>query len=161
MHLRLLPWWLAAALPLPAQDGVLPVLLVSGQNNHDWRWTTPELKAALEETGRFAVTVTETPAKDLADALDNIFNHPNVGPFISKHFIRQMVTSNPTPAYVGRVAAAFNNNGTGVRGDLKAVVKAVLLDPEARRTVAVGPYYGHLKQPALYLTNILRAFNAL
>src|ERR1041384_7022427 len=68
MHLRLLPWWLAAALPLPAQDGVLPVLLVSGQNNHDWRWTTPELKQALEETGRFAVTVTETPAKDLADA---------------------------------------------------------------------------------------------
>src|SRR5262245_56016145 len=68
MHLRLLPWWLCAALPLPAQNEALPVLLVSGQNNHDWKWTTPELKQALEETSRFAVTVTENPAKDLADA---------------------------------------------------------------------------------------------
>ncbi|MEO8431543.1 MAG: DUF1800 family protein [Acidobacteriota bacterium] len=102
----------------------------------------------------------QTPAKDLQDALDNIFNHPNVGPFIAKHFIRQMVTSNPSPAFVGRVAAAFNNNGSGVRGDLRAMVKVMLLDPEARTPTAT-PAYGHLKEPALFVTNILRAFNAV
>lgn len=68
MHRFLLPWWLCAALPLPAQEQPLPVLLVSGQNNHDWRWSTPELKAALEETQRFTVTVTDAPARDLANA---------------------------------------------------------------------------------------------
>jgi hypothetical protein len=89
----------------------------------------------------------QTPAQDLSDALDNIFAHPNVGPFISKLLIQQLVTSNPTPAYVGRVAAKFNDNGSGVRGDLKAVVRAILLDPEARGNVKTDPDYGHLREP--------------
>jgi hypothetical protein len=93
---------------------------------------------------------------DLNAALDNIFNHPNVGPFISKLLIHDLVTSNPSPAYVGRVAAVFNNNGASVRGDLRAVVRAILLDPEAR---GGGYGYGHLKEPAQLICNVARAFN--
>jgi Protein of unknown function (DUF1800) len=70
-----------------------------------------------------------------------------------------MVTSDPTPAYVGRVAAVFNNNGSNVRGDLKAVVKAVLLDPEARGNVKTDPNYGKLREPVQLATNLFRQFN--
>jgi uncharacterized protein (DUF1800 family) len=104
--------------------------------------------------------------KDLVFALDNIFNHPNVGPFICKQLIQHLVTSNPTPGYVSRVAGVFNNNGAGVRGDLKAVVNAILLDQEARcddvATCAATTdiNYGRLRSPVLFMTNILRAFNA-
>jgi hypothetical protein len=98
-------------------------------------------------------------ATDLNAALDNIFHHPNVGPFVSKQLIQHLVTSDPTPAYVGRVAAVFNDNGSGVRGDLRAVVKAILTDPEARGDVKNDPNYGYLREPALYITNILRQFN--
>ncbi len=91
-------------------------------------------------------------------ALDNIFNHPNVGPFIGKILIQQMVTSNPTPAYVSRVAAAFNNNGLGVRGDMKAVVRAILLDPEARGDAKTDPNYGKLREPVQLATNFFRHF---
>ena len=69
--------------------------------------------------------------QDLNAALDNIFNHPNVGPFIAVRLIQRLVTSNPSPGYVQRVAQTFDNNGSGVRGDLGAVVKAILLDDEA------------------------------
>ena len=81
----------------------------------------------------------QTPEKDLKDALDNIFNHPNVGPFISRQLIQKLITSNPSPAYIMRVAAAFNDNGAGVRGDLKTVIRTILLDPEARGT-SRAPY---------------------
>ena len=99
------------------------------------------------------------PDDDLDAALDNIFYHPNTAPFISKLLIQQMVTSNPTPAYVGRVSAVFRNNGLGVRGDLRAVVRAILLDPEARGNVKTDPNYGHLREPAVYLTSLLRPFS--
>lgn len=92
-------------------------------------------------------------------ALDNIFYHPNVAPFVSKILIQHLVASNPTPAYVGRVAAVFNNNGAGVRGDLKAVVKAILLDPEARGNNKTDPNYGKLREPVQLITNLLRTFN--
>ncbi len=101
----------------------------------------------------------QTPDQDLTQALDNVFFHPNVGPFMSKLLIQQLVTSNPTPAYVGRVAAVFNNNGFNVRGDLKAVVRAILLDPEARGNVKTDPDYGHLREPVLFVTNIVKPFN--
>jgi uncharacterized protein (DUF1800 family) len=100
----------------------------------------------------------QTGDQDLNAALDNIFYHPNVGPFVSKHLIKQLVTSNPSPAYVARVASVFNNDGTGARGNLKAVVEAVLMDVEARND-APGPNYGHLKEPVLAFTSILRAFS--
>jgi uncharacterized protein (DUF1800 family) len=99
----------------------------------------------------------QSPQQDLADGLDVVFDHPNVGPFIGKQLIQHLVTSNPTPQYVARVAAAFNNNGQGVRGDLRAVVRAILLDPEARGDAKTEPRYGHLREPALFLTSMLRA----
>jgi uncharacterized protein (DUF1800 family) len=98
--------------------------------------------------------------KDLDDALDNIFNHPNVGPFIGKQLIQHLVTSNPSPAYVSRVAAAFNGSQTGVRGDLQAVIRAILLDPEARGAVKTDPNYGRLRHPAQFVAGLLRAFGA-
>ena len=81
----------------------------------------------------------QTGDQDLAAALDNIFNHPNVGPFVSIRLIQRLVTSNPSPSYVARVATVFNNNGQGVRGDLGAVVKAILMDEEARPDLAMDP----------------------
>jgi uncharacterized protein (DUF1800 family) len=102
----------------------------------------------------------QTPEKDLNDAIDNVFNHPNVGPFIGKLLIQQLVTSNPSAEYVARVSAVFNNNGQGIRGDLKAVVRAILLDAEARGDNKTDALYGHLKEPALYLLNVLRAAGA-
>ena len=97
--------------------------------------------------------------QDLAGALDNIFNHPNVGPFISIRLIQRLVTSNPSPAYVRRVATVFNDNGAGVRGDLAAVVRAILLDPEARPDVPMD-LDGKMKEPLLRLTQVWRAYNA-
>lgn len=95
----------------------------------------------------------------LNQTLDNVFNHPTLGPYVSKVMIQHMVTSDPTPAYVSRVAGAFNNNGFGVRGDMRAVVKAILLDVEARGDVKTDPNYGKLREPWQYATNILRHFN--
>ncbi len=94
----------------------------------------------------------------LDQALDNIFYHPNLGPYVSKTLIEQLVESDPSPAYVGRVAAAFNNNGLGVRGDMKAVISAILLDPEARGNVKTDPHYGKLREPVSFAMNFLRAF---
>lgn len=98
-------------------------------------------------------------AKDLEDALDNVFHHPNVGPFISKQLIQKLVTSNPSPDYIRSVAGAFNDDGNGVRGNLKAVVKAVLLHPEARG-LPTGPAAGKLKEPLLRMTQFWRAYQA-
>ncbi len=100
-----------------------------------------------------------SPAADLANAIHNIFLHPNVGPFIGTQLIQKLVTGSPTPGYVGRVAAAFDDNGAGVRGDMKAVVRAILSDPEARGDLKLDPVYGKLREPALYMLNVLRAFD--
>ncbi len=97
---------------------------------------------------------------DLRAALRNVFVHPNVGPFVALHLIRHLVTGNPGPAYVGRVAKAFNDNGRGVRGDMKAVLRAVLLDPEARGGTSADPRYGMLMEPVLYVTTLLRQLDA-
>lgn len=92
-------------------------------------------------------------------ALDGLFNHQNVPPFISKQLIQHLVTSNPSPAYVGRVAAVFANNGSGVRGDLKAVVRAILLDSEARDdTQASSTTFGKLREPVVRLVQWAKAF---
>jgi len=97
--------------------------------------------------------------QDLADALDNIFNHANVGPFVAIRLIQRLTTSNPSPGYVRRVAEVFNDNGFGVRGDLGAVVKAILLDPEASPSMAME-IDGKLKEPLLRLTQLFKAYNA-
>jgi uncharacterized protein (DUF1800 family) len=98
--------------------------------------------------------------ESLNKALLNIFNHPNVGPYIGKLLIQHLVTSDPSPAYVGRVATAFNDNGSGVRGDLKAVIKAILLDPEARGDLKTAPRFGKLREPVQLITNLGRIFPA-
>jgi len=90
-------------------------------------------------------------------ALNFIFNHPNVPIFVSKHLIQHLVTSNPSPQYLKRIADVFTNDGTGKRGNMKAVVKAILLDPEARGDSKTDPF-GKLREPVQYATNILRAF---
>ena len=97
---------------------------------------------------------------DLATALHSIVIHPNVGPFIGRQLIQKLVTGDPTPQYVGRVAAVFNDNGRGVRGDMKAVITAVLKDPEARGAAKLDPGYGKLREPVLYVTGIARALDA-
>ncbi|NDP59979.1 MAG: DUF1800 domain-containing protein [Oxalobacteraceae bacterium] len=97
---------------------------------------------------------------DLTIALDTLFLHANTAPFFSKQLIQRLVTSNPSPAYVGRVAAVFVNNGAGVRGDLKAVVSAVLLDDEARNFAALTPVAGKLREPVVRLIQWMRAFGA-
>jgi uncharacterized protein (DUF1800 family) len=99
----------------------------------------------------------QTAAQDLSGALGNIFAHQNVGPFVCKQLIQHLVASNPSPAYVARISAVFADNGSGVRGDLKAVVRAILMDKEARAgdtdTTVDG---GHLREPILYLANVMR-----
>jgi uncharacterized protein (DUF1800 family) len=103
----------------------------------------------------------QSPATDLDDIIENIFNHPNVGPFLARRLIQRLVTSNPTPQYIQRVALKFNNNGSGVRGDLQAVVSAILLDSEARSlTVASQPSFGKLTEPVVRFVQLHRAFNA-
>ncbi|MBN8726265.1 MAG: DUF1800 domain-containing protein [Xanthomonadales bacterium] len=99
---------------------------------------------------------------ELAAALDNLFRHPNVGPFIALCLIQRFVTSNPTPAYVQRVASAFANNGSGVRGDLKATLRAILLDPEARYGQwSNAERFGKLREPLIRNTHLWRAMDAI
>ncbi|WP_395376572.1 DUF1800 family protein [Marinicella sp. W31] len=108
-----------------------------------------------------SVAAGQTAQEDLDAALDNIFNHPNVPPFISKQLIQRFVTSNPSPAYVERVANVFVNNGNGVRGDLAAVIRSILLDQEARDINLINnASYGKLKEPIIRQIALWRAFNA-
>jgi uncharacterized protein (DUF1800 family) len=111
---------------------------------------------------RFLGTVipANTKARDsLKIALDTLFNHPNVGPMVANHLIQRFVTSNPTPAYVGRVAAKFNDNGSGVRGDMKAVLEAVLMDRAARSADQKRQRFGKLREPMVRYANFMRAFD--
>ncbi|WP_119155024.1 DUF1800 domain-containing protein [Caldimonas tepidiphila] len=99
------------------------------------------------------------PDASLAAAMETLYRHPNVGPFIGRQLIQRLVTSNPSPAYVARAAAAFDGDGRGVRGDMKAVIHAVLLDPEARDPDrAKDGRFGKLREPVLRLSAFLRAF---
>jgi len=109
-----------------------------------------------------AASATPDPNGDLNIALNTLFNHPNLPAFFSKQMIEHMVTSNPSPAYVSRVAKAFENDGTGVRGNLQAVISAILLDPEARGTSTdtSNPQYGKVREALLRYTEWARAFTA-
>ena len=115
---------------------------------------------SLLEVKFLGVTIpANTPGKDaLKTALDTLFNHPNVGPFFARQMIQRLVTSNPSPAYVSRVADKFNNNGAGVRGDLKAVWRAILLDDEAR-TLPNNTTAGKLREPMIRLAQFARTFD--
>ncbi|HSV50611.1 MAG TPA: DUF1800 family protein [Burkholderiaceae bacterium] len=138
-----------------------------GDQNLDSNWTTPMKAFASKHSseakkllGSTTLPGGQSPQKDLDDALDNIFNHANVGPFIGRQLIQRLVTSNPSAGYIERVARTFNNNGAGVRGDLKAVVRAVLLDAEARSVPAQSTSYGKQREPVVRFANLLRALGA-
>ena len=116
--------------------------------------TTPARTASPGNTG------TATLA-DINAAIDNLFHHPNVGPFIGKLLIQRFITSNPSPEYIARISAVFNDNGSGTRGDLGAVLKAILMDPEARdQSYRDLPTHGKLREPFLRCVNLSRALNA-
>ncbi len=103
----------------------------------------------------------EDAQTDLTRALDNIFNHPSIAPFISRQLIQRLVTSNPSPEYIGRVSAVFADNGNGVRGDMESIIRAILLDREARfGHITRDEVFGKLREPLLRLTQVWRAFEA-
>jgi uncharacterized protein (DUF1800 family) len=110
--------------------------------------------------GGVQIPAGQTALQDVNSALNNIFNHANVGPFVALRLIQHLVTSNPSGAYVQRVAAVFDNNGAGVRGDLWAVTSAILRDSEARAGDASPSGTGHLREPVLYMTQFLRALDS-
>lgn len=107
-------------------------------------------------------STTPDPVGDLKIALDTLFNHPNAPAFVCRQLIQHLITSNPSPAYVSRVAAVFKDNGAGVRGDMKAVITAILLDPEARDTAGDfnNPQYGKVRESLIRYTEWARAFTA-
>ncbi len=155
----------------PNAVGTLPAF--SGVNKPIEGWLNPmqpypAYHSTLQKTFlgvTVAASTNSNPPGDLKIALDTIFNHPNVGPFIGKQLIQRLVTSNPSPAYVSRVAGVFNNNGKGVRGDMAAVIAAILLDPEARNDgvgsdPGLGPTFGKLREPVVRMANWARAFGA-
>lgn len=136
----------------PNDDRYYARNMVARESRHDTGAKTL-LKGVVAPAG-------QSTAADADLVLANLFLHPNVPPFFAQHMIRQLVTSNPSPAYVRRVAAAFADNGAGVRGDMKAVVRAVLLDPEARGDVKTDASYGMLREPVLFVTALLRGLDA-
>ena len=129
------------------------------------RWSRPQTSSEhsmLEKTflGTTIPANTDAPTS-MKLALDALFNHPNVGPFFSKQMIQRLVTSNPSAGYVDRVAKIFNNNGSGVRGDLRAVFKAILLDDEATNAAGLtSPTFGKVREPVLRFTQWARNFGA-
>ncbi|HXD31865.1 MAG TPA: DUF1800 family protein [Pyrinomonadaceae bacterium] len=145
-------------------DYITPMPLVNNTNTYD---VASKTLAPMSNTVFPACTnCTNTAnfkaykANELSMAIDVLFNHQNTGPYLCRELIHQLVTSNPSPAYIGRCSAAFANNGSGVRGDMKAVIAAIILDPEARGDVKTDPAYGHLREPVLFINNLLRGFNA-
>ena len=124
----------------------------------------PEHHSTLEKT--FLNTIippgdAPDPSGDLTIALDTLFNHPNAGPFLSTQLIQRLVSSNPTPAYINRVANVFADNGNGVRGDMAATIKAILTDTEATDLTRTGnPSHGRIREPILRLAHWMRSFDA-
>jgi len=140
--------------------GGVPSKFPNGTANYDAPMVAVE--SAHDMSAKTILLGTTLPAgqsaeQDLSGALANIFNHPNVGPFVCRQLIQHLVASNPSAAYVGRVAAVFANNGSGVRGDMKAVITAILTDTEARAG-DTSPSFdgGHLREAMLYMTNVMR-----
>ena len=140
------------AKPKPRNPGYFATRLIAVPASHD---AGP--KTLL---GGQRIAGSADPQVDLDAALDNIFHHPNVGPFIARRLIQHLTTSNPAPDYIERVARAFADNGRGVRGDLKAVVRAILLDPAARGDTVASSSFGKLREPVLYITGVMRALGA-
>jgi uncharacterized protein (DUF1800 family) len=140
-------WEYANAIITSAERNALPMMMVATKHS-------PEAKSFLNTT----IPAGTDGTTSLRLALDHIFAHPNVAPFVCKQLIQRFVTSNPSPNYVGRIAAVFNNNGAGVRGDLKAVLKALLTDREATEPSANTAITGKLKEPLLRFVQWAKTF---
>jgi uncharacterized protein (DUF1800 family) len=148
----------------PGSPNFIDPMIITNTNNHDLTAktlltypgsTTTDVPAC---TGCTGTAITTYATNSLNQALDNIYNHPNTAPFVSKFLIQQLVTGDPTPAYVGRVAAVFNANRTNPT-QMKEVIRAILFDPEARGDVKTDPRYGKLREPVLLATNLARQFD--
>ncbi|MGQ0529455.1 MAG: DUF1800 domain-containing protein [Panacagrimonas sp.] len=146
-------WWFAGARSFGNGPQNYVAYMVPYENFHD--------RDAKRIVGNVNVPAGLDAASELDMAMDALANHPNVGPFIGRQLIQKLVTSNPSPAYVARVAQAFNDNGSGVRGDMKAVVRAVLLDTEARLGTAATATFGKPREPLLTQMQLWRAFGAV
>jgi uncharacterized protein (DUF1800 family) len=172
----------ADGLPIPTYDQdvvkgfarVFTGWTFAGQDrSEDWRFYWPEenfrqpmeLWSQHHSTGSKrlldGVEVNNAAQYELDVALNTVFNHPNVGPFLCRHLIQRLVTANPSPAYIYRCASAFANNGAGVRGDLGAVVRTILLDWEARSVEARAQAgFGHVREPLVRMVHLLRTLHA-
>jgi uncharacterized protein (DUF1800 family) len=144
--------------------GTVPTSFPNGTVNFDLPMAAVE--SAHDTTAKTLLNGTVLPAgqsaeQDLSGALANLFGHPNTGPFVCRQLIQHLVTSDPNPAYVERVSAVFTDNGSGVRGDMQAVIRAILEDPEARAGDTSATFDGgHLREPSLYITDVLRGLGA-
>lgn len=143
-----------ADFPSASQNYTAPMRMWEGQ--HDTGAKTLHVYSGARKS---TLPANQSGMQDINDAIDNLVEHPNTAPFISRQLIQRLVTSNPSDAYVGRVAARFVNNGNGQRGDMVAVIKAILLDQEARNLAFVlDPQHGKLREPFVRVTHLLRAF---
>ena len=141
-------------------------MIISNTANHDltaktllnYTGSSATMNVAACGNCTTAANIQTYAAASMNQALDNIYNHPNVGPFVCKTLIQQLVTSSPTAAYVSRISGVFDANRANP-SQMKEVVKAILLDPEARGDVKSDPGYGKLREPVQLATNILRTFN--
>jgi hypothetical protein len=152
LALALTGWTYGNATGVPPSSGnynYYPGPMLPIASRHD-----PSAKTVLGQS----IPANQTAVQDLDSAIDIIFNHPNVAPFISTRLIRALVTSNPSPAYIARVSAVFDNNGQGVRGDLKAVVRAILMDAEARNDNPPSNF-GRLRTPVQHTIAMMRNLN--
>ncbi len=143
----------------------------TAKNNNPAYYFGPMIAVAAEHDttsksviGGLTLPAGQTAEQDLDAVLNALMAQPTMAPFVSQQLIQHLVTSNPSAAYVKRVAEVFTNNGLGVAGDMKAVLTAILTDPEARAgddpSAAPNPGYGHLREPVLFLANLLRGLNA-
>jgi uncharacterized protein (DUF1800 family) len=152
--------WRFAPAPAPGIPNYIDPMRLRGaaaENAADHDFTQKTLLRGFVQPARTASVA--NAYLDLNEALDNIYNHPSVGPFIVKQLIQQLVTSNPSPAYVARVVDTFNRNKTNAN-QMREVVRAILLDPEARGDRKNATNYGHLREPVLYVSNLMRMFDA-
>ena len=140
-------------------DGSTPTVFPAAPNYYN---SLVPIESWHDETAKTLLNGTTLPAgqtaeQDMAGALTNVFQHPNVPPFVSQQLIQHLVKSDPSPAYISRVAAVFTDDGNGVRGDMQAVLTAIFTDPEARAgDTAPQPSDGHLREPILWMTGAMR-----
>lgn len=156
---RVLTGWTYPTAPGMKQSANNPIYFLGSmfavESNHD--------TGAKTVFGGIQIPAGQTAEQDLDTLINELMQQPSMAPFVSKQLIQHLVTSNPSPEYISRVSAVFNNDGTGVKGNLKAVVQAILLDPEARAgdspNLPVNPAFGHLREPVLLVLNVLRGLN--